>query len=72
MQFGFSESGGRWERGSTEQGEWTYEGGRKRRRVVPDGESVPVIRTEPYGCTGTERMIFHQFGWYRRILSLVP
>lgn len=33
-----SESRGWWDRGSRRIGEWTYEGGRKRERVVADGE----------------------------------
>ena len=33
-----SESRGWWERGSQRIGEWTYEGGRKRKRVEADGE----------------------------------
>lgn len=32
------ESHGWWKRGSVRMGEWTYEGGRKRKRVVTDGE----------------------------------
>ena len=31
------ESRGWWKRGSRRRGEWTYEGGRKRKRVVTDG-----------------------------------
>lgn len=33
-----SESCGWWNRNSERMGEWTYEGGRKRKRVVTDGK----------------------------------
>lgn len=33
-----SESRGWWDRDSRRIGEWTYEGGRKRKQVVTDGE----------------------------------
>lgn len=34
----FTESCGWWDRNNKRNGEWTYEGGRKRKRVVTDGE----------------------------------
>ena len=49
----------------TGSGEWTSEGGRKRKQVAADG-----IRTRypaaPRDGAGSERTMFCQLGWYRR------
>lgn len=67
-----TESRGWWERGSVRIGEWTYEGGRKQKRVETDGERTRYQGVTVWLYSKVERMIFHQFGWYRRIFKSCP
>lgn len=51
-------------------GEWTYEGGRKLRQVVTDGNRTRYPDGLYIG-TVSEWAIFRQFGWYRRIFQVL-